>query len=124
MVEKDATGAPMAIFRFQRLPVSGISSEAPPDPLRAPQTASPQLALELPRFAVLLPDLDAPARVNSDDPDAARLDAIFEGLPPAEKDAIDARVMASLPRMLQQNPRAPGAMLGLRRGRRREVLNR
>ncbi len=127
-LEKDAMGAPMAVFRFcspAALSSPKSASEAALRPLEAPQTPSSQLPLlDVTDFAELLPDFGAPSPADFDDLAAAQLDAFFDALPPDEKNEIDARVEAALPLFLQENPRTRGAILERRRGRRREVLAR
>ncbi len=130
-VEKDKSGAAMAVFRFfvsetPKLP--GAAPEAPQSPLAAPQTALPLSLPGLENWGALLPSFDTPASDELDDPKNAMVDAFFEALAPDEKAEIDARVRTGvrtgMPQFLQENPRVRGALLALGRGRRRETLAR
>lgn len=122
-MEKDAAGAPMAVFRFQAPQTALVTVDAPKKPPQPAQNPQQDAMRALPDFGAIARGFDAPSPADYDEA-AAKLDARFAALPSAEKEAIDARIKASMAPFLRDNPRSKGAQLELARGRRREMSAR
>lgn len=139
-VEKKHDGEPMALFRFSQIAPSELATRAPEvavAPSNVPQQAAPETPetpekleasegplRELPSFAGVLPEFNAPSPADLNDGIYSHIDAFFEALPQNEKDEIDAYVRQSMMLMFLEHPNLPGARIELARGRRRETLRR
>lgn len=119
-LEKDAQGAPVALFRFagpfghsDRTPALGGAAEG---------LKTPAKGIDVPDLGprnLLIPDLtDSEAQRN------AALDEIFAGLSEAERAEIEAIAVGELAPFLRENLQTFGAKSEITRTRRREVAAR